>query len=97
MEKFYGVDDLLGRDDDVNHLEILFQAMPNENASGVDQITKFQVRVLQLRDEMPTRRWIQIAWYQTTESRQVIVHGLDRANVVVDYRRQLFIPVTAHD
>eukprot|EP00982_Pelagococcus_subviridis_P005651 29760-Pelagococcus_subviridis.AAC.3 len=62
--------------------------VPDEHAPDVDEVPELQVRVLQLRDVVPGRVRVQIPRDETAEPREVVVHGLNRADVIVDYRHE---------
>ena len=70
------VDDLLGRHDDVDHLEVLLQAVADEATAGVDQLAQLQVGRLHRGDVVARDRRVEVARVQPRVARQVVDHRL---------------------
>ena len=75
------VDDLLGRHDDVDHLEVLLQAVADEATAGVDQLAQLQVGRLHRGDVVARDRRVEVARVQPRVARQVVDHRLGLCSV----------------
>ena len=83
------VDDLVGRHDDVDHLEVLLQPVADEAAAGVDQLAQLQVGRLHRGDVVARDRRVEVARVQPRVAGQVVDHrlGLCSAHMQVCMRR----------
>ena len=70
------VDDLVGRHDDVDHLEVLLQPVADEAAAGVDQLAQLQVGRLHRGDVVARDRRVEVARVQPRVAGQVVDHRL---------------------
>ena len=70
------VDDLVGRHDDVDHLEVLLQPVADEAAAGVDQLAQLQVGRLHRGDVVARDRRVEVARVQPRVACQVVDHRL---------------------
>uniref|UniRef100_A0A182IMQ3 Uncharacterized protein n=1 Tax=Anopheles atroparvus TaxID=41427 RepID=A0A182IMQ3_ANOAO len=99
VEQVHRIDDLLRRHDDVDHAEVVLEAVPNERDAAVDEIAQLLVRVLQRRQPLAAEVRVQVARFDAGEFGQIVDHLLLRRDVVVHERDTLVraLPANARD
>ena len=87
------VDDLVGRHDDVDHLEVLLQPVADEAAAGVDQLAQLQVGRLHRGDVVARDRRVEVARVQPRVAGQVVDHRLGLCSAYAVCRRRACMQV----
>ena len=96
MKEVDSVDDLIGRDDQVDDTEVILQAVADKSDSVVDQKAQLQVRRLERRQVFRRRRHVQITRLDARELGQVVHYLILRGDVVVDERQAFHAPLPTH-
>lgn len=84
VKEMHSVDDLIGRDDQIDDPEIILQAVADKSDPVVDQKAQLQVRRLECRQVFRWRRHVQIARLDARELGQIIHYLILSGDVVID-------------
>mgnify|MGYP001193798074 CR=1 FL=1 len=87
---------LLGREREVDDLEVLREAVADEAAARVGELAELDVRRLHRGDVVRRHRRVQIARVEPREAREIVDDGFGLADVRVDERHARHRPGAAH-